>query len=242
LTYKKKQFQLHLQPLNPTTKKQENKTPYNTSKNQKPKTKNPNKKTTMQIQPKTKNTYTTPTETPKNERNSQNNLALYTYSYLEEPHPLELYPDLLDQAAEEIYSASIERVPKNGPQTPYKALPEHEKQKERKTILTASSLLESSHPLPNRKEFDEYLAHTFAKTQHEEWKKSFDPENRGNPQIENSAYGPININTPWETLNPEWKKEKIQAGRTAVAALKKLNTAIGESIIRTLGKKFLACN
>ena len=155
---------------------------------------------------------------------------------LSDPHPLEMYPDLLDNAAEEIHNAWMERNPKNDYNkhlhTPYRNLPEKEKQKDREHLLTASALLDEI-PMPsNIKKYDEMLANAFGALQHEKWRNGFDPDKSGKEGIKPSSNGPANINIPRETL---------EAGRAAIASLKKLNIAIGESIIQTLGKKYLVC-
>jgi hypothetical protein len=148
-----------------------------------------------------------------------------------DPHPLEMYPDLLDLAAEEIHHAWMERTPQTQENQnrylPYKKLPETEKQRERQRLLIASELLEKT-PLPRN---PEEVAQTLGCRQHEWWRLNGPKPN-----------GVENRNVPWENLDTSWKREYLAAGRATLAALQNLNTAIGESLIQALGKRFLACN
>jgi hypothetical protein len=60
----------------------------------------------------------------------------------------------------------------------------------------------------------------FAAIQHENWRKSFDPENSGKERIKQNSDGSQgNINVPFKQLHPDWQKENLLAGRAAVNAV-----------------------
>jgi len=88
----------------------------------------------------------------------------------------------------------------------------------------------------------EEIAQAVGWAQHEKWRMHFDPNQTGLKNIKFTPNGPKNTNVPWEHLDPTLKTELITMGKETLKALGKLNTAIGESIVQALGKRFLACN
>ena len=62
----------------------------------------------------------------------------------------------------------------------------------------------------------------FASMQHDNWRKSFDPENTGKERIKKNSDGTEgNINVPFAKLHPDWQKENIAAGKAALMAIRK---------------------
>jgi len=62
----------------------------------------------------------------------------------------------------------------------------------------------------------------FASIQHDKWRKTFDPENTGKERVKKNSDGTEgNINVPFNKLHPDWQKENIEAGKTALIALRK---------------------
>jgi hypothetical protein len=156
----------------------------------------------------------------------------------EREHPLQKYPDLLDKAGEEIHNEWMKRNPKQDYNAhlhvPYQELPKNEQEKDLEHLYTVCDLLDK---IPrNQKEsalqYAERLANTFGSIQHEKWRQGFDPEKSGKERIKNSPDGPTNINVPWESLHPEWKKENLFEGRAAVQAYRSLTVAIAERIFQ----------
>lgn len=62
----------------------------------------------------------------------------------------------------------------------------------------------------------------FASIQHDNWRKSFDPENTGKERVKKNSDGTEgNINVPFNKLHPDWKRENLSAGKAALIAVRK---------------------
>lgn len=72
------------------------------------------------------------------------------------------------------------------------------------------------------KEREDKAIKTFASIQHDNWRKSFDPEDTGKERIKDNPDGSKgNINVPFDKLHPHWQKENLSAGRAALDAIHK---------------------
>jgi hypothetical protein len=66
------------------------------------------------------------------------------------------------------------------------------------------------------------VVRTFASIQHDNWRKSFDPENTGKERVKDNPDGTKgNINVLFDKLHPHWQKENLAAGKAALMAIRK---------------------
>jgi len=69
---------------------------------------------------------------------------------------------------------------------------------------------------------EDSLIRSFASIQHENWRKSFDPDGVGTPRVKENSDGTSNdINVPFEQLHPDWQKENLEAGKAALMSVQK---------------------
>jgi hypothetical protein len=62
----------------------------------------------------------------------------------------------------------------------------------------------------------------FASIQHDNWRKSFDPEGSGKERVKDNPDGTKgNINVPFDKLHPHWQKENLAAGKAALMSIRK---------------------
>jgi len=141
------------------------------------------------------------------------------------------------RAADAIHKAWMSRNPKqdwNAAQhVDYRDLPQEEQAKDIEHVRTVEDLIHTI-PVPEggyAKDHREAVANAFGSIQHENWRKSFDPEGTGKERRKKvksggEADGMVNINVPWTELHPEWKQENYDAG---LAAFDAHRTHVGSS-------------
>ena len=133
----------------------------------------------------------------------------------------------IEAAASAIHSAWMERNPKgdwNASQhVPYDELSESEKQKDRDQVFVIFSLLASASYTSKQA-----ISDSFASLAHEQWRKGLAASGHVGPRMKKAGDGShVDINVPWTSLHPDWKKENLAAGSAAYEAVR---SAFGPSI------------
>ena len=126
----------------------------------------------------------------------------------------------IEKAAAAIHDAWCSRNPKaewNAAQhVPYELLPEPEKQKDRDHISTILSLLVTASSGGK-----DSIADQFGALAHEQWIKGLAASGHVGPRMKKTSDGSdVDINVPWTSLHPDWKKENLAAGVSAYEAVR----------------------
>lgn len=141
------------------------------------------------------------------------------------------FPDSVEAAASIVHEEWMKRNPKaewNAAQhVPYDKLPESEKQKDRAHVKTILSLIASAreqfpsllHPLSSA-QVESSIVDQFGSLAHEEWRKGLAASGHIGPRMKKTSDGSqVDINVPWTSLHPEWKRENLSAGAAAIDAV-----------------------